>query len=639
MLMPFAYSGNLVDPVLLPRQILLTLFLIIVILVRYKMFLTAKFSIPEQLAKSFLLLMLLILFASNLLSAILSPNTIAGMYIVSKFSVEIVYFFITVLLLFKEDIVPEDMVRSVVFFAFFISIIALFQIITYIDSWKDISAYMHKIKSTSANKNLLGSVLFLTLPYMAYEIMTYKKIAKYIAISIFFCALIILIIIQSRAVIGGIGISVIVLLGLMLGFRKQIYSERRIPSYVRYITVFFIIALIVFVFLIPHLPNLLNTNTFFTRAYLWDNTLKMIKDNWLIGVGPGNWQVFFPAYGLEIFVNQVSYGLTTYQRPHNDFLWVFSESGIAGFLALIFLFVTCFIYTKKILRRSLKQAEKLMALLIFSSLAGYQFIAFFDFPMERIEHQVLVMTGFALITYLFIKSRTEKKILHIKSVLTVIMLLVCAFSLLVSGYRCKGEFHSRKLYDAHHAAQWDEMIAEADKAGNVFYIIDPMSAPLEWYKGVAFFSKGNIQEAFNSFEKAYQIHPYHIHVLNNLAGCYEKMQNHSKAIEFYTMALNISPKFYESRLNLSAVYFNMGNYNRAFETIDMCPASCTDPKYKSFLPSILKAKVIELRNKESDSSKKVNLTLLLDDEKKINDLYIQSKKNRCKFVQLITSYK
>jgi tetratricopeptide (TPR) repeat protein len=313
----------------------------------------------------------------------------------------------------------------------------------------------------------------------------------------------------------------------------------------------------------------------------------------------------------------------------------------------MFLFFTCFIYSVKILKAAVKQEIKLLTVLISASLAGYQIISFFDFPLERIEHQVLVMTDFALINFLYIQSRTEKTIIKapgygtqaFRYVFIIILLAICSFSLVICTYRCIGEYHTGKLYAAHHAARWNEMITEADKAENFFYTMDPMSAPIEWYKGVAYFSTGNIQSAMESFGKAYKVHPYHIHVLNNLAGCYEKKKEHLKAIELYNKALNISPAFYESRLNLSAVYFNMGKFNDAFITIDRCPLTCSDSKYNSFLPAILKAKVTELTNREQDSSIKIRLTLLLENENKIKELYIQSKKNNCNFTEIILSDK
>jgi len=61
--------------------------------------------------------------------------------------------------------------------------------------------------------------------------------------------------------------------------------------------------------------------------------------------------------------------------------------------------------------------------------------------------------------------------------------------------------------------------------------------------------------------------------------------DHVRAIEFYTKALAISPRFEEPLLNLTAVYFNLGRYEEAYQTILKC-AQSENPKAKMFLTSV-----------------------------------------------------
>lgn len=66
------------------------------------------------------------------------------------------------------------------------------------------------------------------------------------------------------------------------------------------------------------------------RLEIWKGTLGIIKDNFMIGTGPGSFIYNFPKYrlaGLNMFVNYA----------HSDYLQVFSEMGIFGFGALIFI--------------------------------------------------------------------------------------------------------------------------------------------------------------------------------------------------------------------------------------------------------------------------------------------------------------
>ena len=101
--------------------------------------------------------------------------------------------------------------------------------------------------------------------------------------------------------------------------------------------------------------------------------------------------------------------------------------------------------------------------------------------------------------------------------------------MMVSTKRYNGEFHTSQMNLAYKNSNWNKVSEEVDLANNLFYSIDPMSIPLVWYKGVALFASENINDAKIEFEKAYKIDPYNIHVLNNLASCYEKLGNHKDA--------------------------------------------------------------------------------------------------------------
>ncbi len=215
--------------------------------------------------------------------------------------------------------------------------------------------------------------------------------------------------------------------------------------------------------------------------------------------------------------------------------------------------------------------------------------------------------------------------------MVILLFIPVCFSFSVSSKRCSGEFHSQKMYFYKNAGNWNQLINEANKATNSCYSIDPMSIPIDWYKGVAFFSEGNSIAAQKHFEQAYLIAPFNIHVLNNLASCYESLNEHDKAEKFYLKALFISPKFDEARLNLSAVYYNEGKFDKAFETIDLCNINSTDEKYKQFLPSILNSWVTQLLNKQKDKSLINHLNYILATKNKVVDLYLASKAKGVKF--------
>ena len=70
------------------------------------------------------------------------------------------------------------------------------------------------------------------------------------------------------------------------------------------------------------------------RVALYIKTIEIIKDNPLLGVGPGNWRKELPKYSLKDTIGQK--GDKFVQRPHSDFLWFFAEGGVlSGILYLL----------------------------------------------------------------------------------------------------------------------------------------------------------------------------------------------------------------------------------------------------------------------------------------------------------------
>ena len=71
-----------------------------------------------------------------------------------------------------------------------------------------------------------------------------------------------------------------------------------------------------------------------SRAYIWNNSLEIISDNPVLGVGPGN---FGSAYS-KLLAPDVS-PIRHYTHAHNDFLQVAARSGIIGLLLFCLVWV------------------------------------------------------------------------------------------------------------------------------------------------------------------------------------------------------------------------------------------------------------------------------------------------------------
>ena len=316
----------------------------------------------------------------------------------------------------------------------------------------------------------------------------------------------------------------------------------------------------------------------------------MWYDNLLLGVGLGNWQIQFPKYGLNNFKEYaISNGESTLQRPHNDFIWILCETGILGLIAYLSLFGILFYQFYKLIKKSTNTKEKWKFYFILSALIGYLVIAFFDFPYERIEHQVLVMLLFALTSSAYFKSVAKPNKKNLWAIFA--LLLPVAFSFLVSFYRFNGEQHTAKMYLARANKNWSETLYEAKKANSYFYPLDNSSMPLSWYEGIGHFNENRVEESEECFEKAYQLTPYNIQVITNLASTYQLTGKVDEAIVLYTDALKISNNFDEAKLNLAALYFNKKEFGEAYHYINKVDVKSKNPKYELYLAAILNQKI------------------------------------------------
>ena len=601
-LLPFVYFDKLVDPVLIPRQVFLTLFLFIlsslIIYNVYKKKLFADFSFLKLRLFSCLAVFIILALISFSQSLALSES----IYVFSKLLVEILFFVITTYLLIQNQLSTPALLKSVTVFGCIVLVQVFFQAVRLSMSSSDFFDNMLNISATFGHKNLLASILFLTIPFIlaSMELSKGWKITGYLSLPLI---PLIAWLLQSKAIIAASVIFILLICLFLVAGDQERPKKGFTKTTILLVTLLLVLIGSFTVLNKEKFPRIFDKKSARERLGLWENSKHMIQENPLLGVGAGNWQVHFPKYGMDKFqIPEVRNGITTFQRPHNDFLWVFCEMGAIGVMSYILLFVVIFYYLLQLFKKTQEQKFRLLYPSLFVVLVCYVFIACIDFPLERIEHQVMLFLLFSIITsrYHTLWKKNGSKSSQQPFFLLIFLLTPILISFLVSYKRWKGELHTQRLYLFERTANWERMFKEGKKAQSMYYTMDPMSAPIEWYNGVALFSIGDRLGAKQCFEKAYALHPYNMHVINNLASCYESEGSHKKAEEYYLRALAISSGFEEARLNLSAVYFNTKEYTKAFETIDKCDVNSSDPKYASFLPVILNGWIEELLANQKD---------------------------------------
>ena len=298
-----------------------------------------------------------------------------------------------------------------------------------------------------------------------------------------------------------------------------------------------------------------------TRYKLYVSTSKMIKQNLFFGVGPGNWPREIWKYGFYFD----SFGDVFAHRPHNDFLWVFAEGGIFSFLSYILIFLIL-IKDAYILFKRTSNEDQLLFLFLLGTLFGYALISMLSFPLERVSHNIIFMIISAIIVAQKVQINVaQKESLTIYFKIT--LLAISVFIVFISYNRYSREIHIKnamKNKTINHKTVIREVSAAYDSD---YYDMDKGSTPLLWYRGLAYFNLKRYDLALQDFQQAYEVNPYHIHVINNLATCYGLNNEYDKAKELFEKCNSISPRFEEAALNLAVIYSREKRYEESLDVL------------------------------------------------------------------------
>jgi hypothetical protein len=314
--------------------------------------------------------------------------------------------------------------------------------------------------------------------------------------------------------------------------------------------------------------------------------MAMYTDHPILGTGLSDWKIELPQYGTEGLPSES--GVLLFQRPHNDFLWILSESGPAALVCYLMIFGMALYYSGRIAKNADREKDIIMALCIIFGVAGFAVISIFSYPKERIAHDVYFMLILSMITIRYhnlyrLKGKPSNNMAMPILLISTICLISCV---IIGAHRLKAEIHTKRAVQAISHQDWSGAVMEIDKARSIFVDLDPTATPLLWYKGAALYMLGDKSGALDNYLQAYRHNPNHVQLLNNLASCYEERGNHTQALELYQKALTIAPVFEKTLINMAAVYYNIGEYQRAYDMLMRIKGEPTDPRYDHFLKTI-----------------------------------------------------
>ena len=422
-------------------------------------------------------------------------------------------------------------------------------------------ADLYNIKSIHAHKNSFTSFILLALPFVMTLLVTTKNryykiygVILFVVSNLFVCFL------QTRATWFGILISYFV-----YGLGLTHYLSLKMVKYIIGAVILILIVsagVLIFVKINFYDYGYIKHNSDTERFLLWETSYYIIEKYLWVGTGIGNWKILFFDVINRPQIDTVDILNVTLHTPHNDFIWVLSETGLIGFslyifsiISVLFIGIKSFIITKN---------HKL--LIFISFYIGFLANSFFDFPRERVEHSLLHGIIVAVILYF-----SGSKYYTFKSLKIVVLIPLILFFIFQSYYRYRGEYNVKKLRYYRDAKQHYNEIKCADKAFSVFYTIDIYSNPIMWYKGMAYYNLADGANALKSFKEALKSNPFNKFTLCNIGVLYGVLGDYPTSKHYLIKSLNASSSYADAKFNLASIYITTNKLDSAkywIETID-----------------------------------------------------------------------
>lgn len=287
-----------------------------------------------------------------------------------------------------------------------------------------------------------------------------------------------------------------------------------------------------------------DSSTIQSRMHYWKASQEMFLDNPISGVGGGQWKIEYPATGLKGTNESVMNGTTSILRPHNDILWLLSETGI-GALFFIGMMLLALLHL-------LKTKEQLLFGLTIVAFGAY---GFGEFPLER----TTLLIPFA-VAMGYLASRIKSIYEGEKPLSMGLSAVALVFTVAVSVARVGGEKEAAQALDGYMKRNTRAMVQNSVAATGTFFEMDIYNNPMPYFEGLGILISGGqkpnagiLKKSAAAFEQALEIHPNHILSLNQLAQIRRIEGNYAEASRLYNQVLSMSPRNTSAALRLAEV--------------------------------------------------------------------------------------
>ncbi|NOX89696.1 MAG: hypothetical protein GXO77_11765 [Calditrichaeota bacterium] len=336
----------------------------------------------------------------------------------------------------------------------------------------------------------------------------------------------------------------------------------------RYIKIFTLIAgLVLTVFLIVTLYQIRPASAN-ARLLIWRISLNMIKDHPIIGIGLGNFAVKYMNYQAEFFKNPANMDkwanvAGNVNHAHNEFLQIFVETGILGFL--LFLALLFFIYRDSltlIISNKLNKEDYLLLLGSISSISIILVLSFFGFFLYFPYLTIFFITYLAISAGIIKKYRKALIEFHIPKPVHLTFLLILSALFLYTTPKMYREFKARKVWQEALMFALYKQPQLAIKKYNQIYDTFKDNGEFLFMLGATYVSIDSCQKGIKLLEQS-KLNYNNPKIYIALGTGYQKLGKFRLAIKNYRIAGYMMPQQLYPHYLLAKLYHKIRDKERA----------------------------------------------------------------------------
>ncbi len=464
-------------------------------------------------------------------------------------------FYVVIINLFKTDFQIEKITTYIVISMTVVSVIGLFQYYLPLNEfWRNFYWSVAPPGATFGNKNMASHFIVMALPLAAVGLFSAKNYLQIFSYSVAsFIGYWFIIIATAKQAYVAIFAQILLLLVILIldNWKNKQRSLVRTFSFQKpkSVAISFVLLLLIFVsYTDQNLRNKGNviqnisvdSSSAKSRFPAWINTIEMIKDQPLLGVGVGQWQHEYSKYYDRIEKDVIFNEKTKLRRLHNDYLEMFANVGLVGYVFLILLLA---LVVKKIwnILINVNNNSRFQVLGLALGLIGFSVVALFSFPIRVFFPAFLVMVYIAIIEFYTLKDSKRTLVFHYADKYKYLAL---ALVLTVSFFVTKTALYWLNSESLRNNA---EIFSKAGMDREALYFADYSLKynKKDWKNfaaaGLARFELGNANESIPYFKKAIDLSPFNIVVSLNLAAAYDKVGNYDMEKKILDFVLRIDP--------------------------------------------------------------------------------------------------